>query len=63
MKRTSEMENRPAEENLPPFAERTVLVESEGIRHLASQDDAGKWRTLSRRRELPEPVQVIRIVW
>jgi hypothetical protein len=45
-----------------PSENSTVLVECEGIRHLANQDSSGRWRTISRRRELPEPVQVIRIV-
>ncbi len=46
----------------PPFLGRMVLVECDGVRHVANQDRTGKWRTLSKRKELQGVVEIIRVV-
>ena len=39
-----------------------VLVECNGVRHVAKQDATGKWRTLSRHKELRGPVEVVKVL-
>jgi hypothetical protein len=41
---------------------RLALIECGGVRHLAFQDQTGKWRTVSRKKEFPGIVEVIRVV-
>ena len=41
---------------------RMVLVECDGIRHLAKEDRFGKWRTLSRHRELKGTIEIIKAI-
>ncbi len=60
--KTASTEKEPIHVNRPPYYDQTVLVEWNGIRHLANQDHSGKWRTLNRRKELDGNVEVIRVV-
>ncbi len=46
----------------PHYLIRLALVECGGVRHLAYQDRNGKWRTVSRKKEFPGLVEVIRVV-
>jgi hypothetical protein len=39
-----------------------ALVEYDGKRHLAEQDETGKWWTISRHKELPQVITVIRLI-
>lgn len=45
-----------------PNPSQMVLVECDGVRHVATQDQFGKWRTLSRHKELLGQVEVISVV-
>ena len=53
---------RPPTFSKPSYSEHMVLVECNDVRHLASQDPDGKWKTLSRHKELAGEVQVIKVV-
>ena len=41
---------------------KTVLVERDGVRHLATQDHAGKWRTISRKKELVGVIEIVKML-
>jgi hypothetical protein len=45
-----------------PYRDRLVLVECDGVRRLAKQDQSGKWRTLSRHKELQGQIEIVRVV-
>jgi hypothetical protein len=48
--------------NKAPNSSQMALVECGGKRHVAIQDKFGKWRTLSRRKELLGVVEVIKVM-
>jgi len=60
--KTATIDKIPERVERPIFSEQMVLVECNGVRHLASQDEAGKWKTLSRHKELQGNVEVIKVV-
>jgi len=39
-----------------------ALVEYNAKRHLAEQDETGEWRTISRHKELPPSITVIKVI-
>jgi hypothetical protein len=52
----------PLEAQKPLNPSQMVLVECDGVRYVVNQDQAGKWRTLSSRRELKGVIEVIEVV-
>jgi hypothetical protein len=56
------IDRMPERADKPPYLDLMVLVECDGVRHVANQDASGKWRTLSRRKELKGVVQVVKVV-
>lgn len=45
-----------------PYLGKLVLLECNGVRHLAKQDKDGKWRTVSKRKELRGYVVIVKVV-
>jgi hypothetical protein len=39
-----------------------VLIECDGVRRVASQDQSGKWKTLNRRKELQGKIEVVKVI-
>jgi hypothetical protein len=52
----------PEQSNKPPNPGRQALVECDGVRHLAKQDPSGKWRTISRQKELKGVVEIVKVL-
>jgi hypothetical protein len=45
-----------------PYFGKLVLLECDGVRHLAKQDEDGKWRTVSRKKELRGYIVIVKVV-
>jgi hypothetical protein len=52
--------NDPLKRDEKPFPGQTFLVECDGVRHLATKDQSGNWRTISRQKKMLGTVEVIR---
>lgn len=59
---TTATNTAPERPQAPIYREGIILVECNGTRHLAQQDERGKWKTLSRHKELRGQVEVIKVV-
>ena len=59
---TNPIPKKPEQPDKPSYLGLTVLVECDGLRRLANQDESGKWRTISRKRELQGVVKVVKVL-
>lgn len=50
------------ERDKPSDSNKMVLVECDGVRHLAIQDHVGKWRTISRKKELVGLIEIVKML-
>ena len=60
--KASTLDQKPDLREKSPYYGKLVLVECDGVRHLAKQDYSGKWRTISRQKELDGYVVIVRVV-